>query len=106
MTAKTYCRIIQRTKKYNTKLYHTTGNVGFIKKKIHHEVTPKFAHVKGNFININDRYKSKKCILLSHLNNHVHSHKLLIKKHHYSNSFSIVGRMKTRLNNFKKPVQS
>ena len=39
--------------------------------------------LNGNFININDRFKSKKSILLSHLNNHVRSHKLLILKHYY-----------------------
>ena len=59
------------------------GSIGFIKKEIHHEVTLTFPQVKGNFINVNDRYKSEKCILLSHLNNHVRSNKLLIKKHHY-----------------------
>ena len=45
------------------------------------EVTPKFAQVKGNFININDRFKSEKSILLSHLNDHVRSYKLLISKY-------------------------
>ena len=61
-------------------LHRTSGSIGFIKKALHNEVTPKFAQVKGNFININDRFKSEKSILLSHLNNHVHSHKLLILK--------------------------
>ena len=58
-------------------------SIGFIKKALHNEVTPKFAQVKGKFININDRFKSEKSIFLSHLNNHVRSHKLLILKHHY-----------------------
>ena len=49
----------------------------------HHEVTPKFAKVKGDFRNVNDRYNLEKHILLSHLNDHVRSNKLLIKKHHY-----------------------
>ena len=72
-------------KNITSKLHRAAGSIGFIKKAIHHEATAKFAQVKGNFINVNDRYKSEKCILLSHLNDHVLSNKLLIKKHYLMN---------------------
>ena len=65
-TTKTYHQTINRIKKYNIK---STSDCG------------KFAQVKINFINVNDRYKLKKYIFLSHLNDHVRSYKLLIKKH-------------------------
>ena len=70
-------------KNITSKLHPTSRSIGFIKQALHNEVTPKFAQVKGNFININDTFKSGKSILLSHLNDHVHSYKLLISKHHY-----------------------
>ena len=53
-----------------------------MKKSLHDESTPKFAQVKGNFINSNDRFKLEKSFLSSHLNYHVCCHKLLILKHH------------------------
>ena len=71
-------------KNITSKLHPTSRSIGFIKQALHNEVTPKFAQVKGNFININDRFKSEKSILLSHLNDHVCSYKLLISKHHYT----------------------
>ena len=66
-----------------SKLHRASGSISFIKKALHNEVSPKFAQVKGNFLNINDRFKSEKSILLSHLNEHVRSYRLLISKHHY-----------------------
>ena len=78
-----YHQTIQRTENITSKLHRTARSIGFIKKALHHEVTPKFAQVKGNFINVNDIYKSEKCILLSHLRDRVRFNKLLIKKHHY-----------------------
>ena len=70
-------------KNITSKLHCTLGTIGFIKLALHNEITPKFAQVKGNFININDRFKSEKSILLSHLNDHVRSYKLLTSKHYY-----------------------
>ena len=81
---KWYCRTIQRKlKNITSKLHRTAGSIGFLKKALHHEVTAKFAQVKGNFINVDDRYKSEKCIPLSHLSDHVRSNRLLIKKYYY-----------------------
>ena len=75
--------LCKELKNITSKLHWTARSIGFIKKVLCHKVTPKFARVKGNFINVNDRYKLEKCVLLSHLNDHVCSNKLLIKKHHY-----------------------
>ena len=73
--------LYQELKNITSKLHRTSKSIDFIKKPLHNEVTPKFAQVKGNFININDRFKSEKSILLSHLNEHVRSNKLLVSKH-------------------------
>ena len=77
--------LYKELKNITSKLHWTAGSIGFIKKALHHGATPKFAQVKGNFVNVNDRYKSEKCILLSQLNDRVHSNKLLIKKDHLLN---------------------
>ena len=74
----------KEVKNITSKLHQTAQSIGFTKKALHNEVTPKLSQVKGNFINFNDRYKLEMCILLLHLNDHVGSNKLLIKKHHYS----------------------
>ena len=65
-----------------SKLHRTAGSIGFIKKALYNDITPKFAQVKGNFVNNNDRYKSERSVLLSHLNEHILSYKKLIDKHH------------------------
>ena len=72
---KRIAELYKELKNITSKLHRTAGSIGFIKKALHHEVTPKFAQVKGNFINVNDRYKSEKRILLSHLDD---SNKLLL----------------------------
>ena len=51
-----------------SKLHRSAGSIGFTKKALFNKVTPKFAQVRGNFINENDKYKSERSILLSHLN--------------------------------------
>ena len=38
-----------------SKLHWIVETIGFIKKALHYEFTPKFAQVKGNFMNVNDR---------------------------------------------------
>ena len=52
-------------KNITSKLHPTSRSIGFIKQALHNEVTPKFAEVKGNFININDRFKSERPCTLS-----------------------------------------
>ena len=60
----------------------TAGSIGFIKKALCHEITPKFAQVQGNFINKKNKYKAEKVYFLSHLNDHVCSLKRFCKKHY------------------------
>ena len=80
---KRVAELYKELKNITSKLHRTSGSIGFIKKALYNEVTPKFAQVKGNFININDRFKLEKSILLSHLNEHVRSNKLLVSKHQF-----------------------
>ena len=81
--------LYKELKNITWKLHQTAGSISFRKKTLHHEVIPKFAQVKGNFTDVSDRYKSENCILLSHLNNHVPSNKLLIKKHHPMSNYKV-----------------
>ena len=59
-TTKTYCRTVKGLKNVTSKLHRTAGSIGFMKKALHHDVTPKFGQVKGTFVNVNDRYISEK----------------------------------------------
>ena len=56
---KCIAELYKEWKNITSKLHQTARSLGFIKKALHHEVTPKFAKVKGDFINVNDRYKSE-----------------------------------------------
>ena len=58
------------------------GSIGFIKKALCHEITPKYAQVQGNFINRKNKYKAEKVYFLSYLNDHVCSLKRFCKKHY------------------------
>ena len=60
----------------------TAGSIGFIRKALCHEMTPKFAQVQGNFINKKNKYKAEKVYFLSHLNDDVCSLKRFCKKHY------------------------
>ena len=53
-----------------SKLHRSTGSIGFINKVLFNEVKPKLAQVRGNFINNNDKYKSKRILLLLLLKDH------------------------------------
>ena len=46
-------------KKVNIKVKRTAANIGFIKKVIHNQVIPKFAEVKVQFLNNNDKHDRK-----------------------------------------------
>ena len=50
-----------------------SSSIGFIYKAIYHGVTPTFAKVKGQFVNMKDKYKVEKSILQSHLTAHKHN---------------------------------
>ena len=65
----------------SSKIQRTSSSIGFIYKAIYHEVTPTFAKVKGQFVNMKDKYKAEKSILQSHLTAHKHNLKDLCIKH-------------------------
>ena len=43
-------KLYKELKNITSKLHRTAGSIGFIKKALHNEVTPKFAQVKGKNI--------------------------------------------------------
>ena len=61
-----------------SKLHWSAGSIGFIKKALFNDITPKFVEVRGNFINKNDKYKSERSILLLRVNHHVIGLKALV----------------------------
>ena len=45
-------------------------SIAFIEKALYYEVTPTFAKVKGQFINLKDQRSAEKKVSLSHLKDH------------------------------------
>ena len=72
-----YCKL----KSLSSKIQRTSSSVGFIYKAIYHEVIPTFAKVKGQFVNMKDKYKAEKSILQSHVTAHKHTLKDLCIKY-------------------------
>ena len=64
-----------------SKLHKTSASIGFIKKTLFHRVTPKFAEIKGQFINQKDRYEAERRLITSHLNKHIEDLKAIAKEH-------------------------
>ena len=54
--------VIQDLRYVMSKLHRSAASIGFTKKALFNEITPKFAQVRGNFINKNDKYKSERSI--------------------------------------------
>ena len=52
-----------KLKSLSSKIQRTSSSIGFIYKAIFHEVIPTFAKVKGQFVNVKDKYKAEKFIL-------------------------------------------
>ena len=52
-------------KKLTSKLQRTAANIAFINTALHNKVIPKFAEVKGKFLNNNDKRDSEMKILTS-----------------------------------------
>ena len=67
--------------KLSIKLHQTSASIGFIKKSLHLDVTPKFAKIKGQFINKDDQIQAERKLLVSHVVNHCKDLKNLIKIH-------------------------
>ena len=52
-------------------LHNTSGSIAFIKKALFVDVIPKFAMVKGQFINETDSLTASRKLMKSHLTKHV-----------------------------------
>ena len=65
-----------------SKLHKTTPSIGFIKKALHNNVTPKFAQIKEQFVNRHEYIQEERKLMLSHLNRHVCNLKIQIKTHY------------------------
>ena len=61
-----------------SKLHRSAGSIGFIKKALSNEVTPKLRKFWGNFINNNNKYKFERSTWLSHLHDRVIRLKTLV----------------------------
>ena len=68
---------LKELKSTTSKLQKTISNIGFIEYALYHQLTPKFANVKGQFLHAVDKWKAEKSILLSHLKIHKKSVKNL-----------------------------
>ena len=51
LLAKLVAKLYKEIKNITLKLHRTSRSIGFIKKALHNEVTPKFAEGKYDFIN-------------------------------------------------------
>ena len=61
--ANSYYKLLKFTKS----LQQAASSVGFIKKCLHHQVIPKFAHLKGQFIDEQDKIQAERNLMASHL---------------------------------------
>ena len=55
---------------------------GFIKKALYAHVTPKFAQIKGQFVNNKEKHEAKRRLMLSHVSKHWKYCKETTKEHH------------------------
>ena len=55
---------------------------GFIKKALYADVTPKFAQIKGQFVNNKKKHEAKRRLMLSHVSKHWKYCKETTKEHH------------------------
>ena len=65
--AKHYIRLNSVT----SKIQRTTSSIAFIQKALYYEVTPTFAKIKGQCINLKDQHSAEKKVLHSHLKDHI-----------------------------------
>ena len=70
-----------RLKSVTSKIQRTTSSIAFIQKALYYEVTPTFAKVKGQFINLKDQRSAEKKELLSHLKDHRFRLRKLLEEH-------------------------
>ena len=61
-----------KLKSITSKLLNTSASIAFIKKALFVDVIPKFAMVKGQFINETDSLTALRKLMKSHLIKHIH----------------------------------
>ena len=61
----TYCN---KLKKIISKLHKLSSSVALIKKALHNNITPTFAKIKGQFLNINIKSNAEKDLVRGHIN--------------------------------------
>ena len=64
-----------------SKVQRRAASIGFVKKALYQEVTPKFALVKGQFKTGRDKWKCEQRVMLPHLQHHKNTLKSLIKEY-------------------------
>ena len=64
-----------------SKVQRRAASIGFVKKALYQEVTPKFALGKGQFKTGRDKWKCEQRVMLSHLQDHKDTLKSLIKEY-------------------------
>ena len=65
----------------NENLHKTSSSIGFIKKVLHHNVTPTFAKIRGQFLNNKDQLDAERKLMISHLTQHDLKLKEITNKH-------------------------
>ena len=63
--------IYNKLYKETSKLHKTSASIGFIKKALYHQVCPKFAQIKAQYINKEDQEQAERKLMLQHLNKHI-----------------------------------
>ena len=61
---------VKEVKSTTSKLQKTASSIGFIEHALYHQITPKFANVKRQFLHAGDKWKAEKSILVSNLKAH------------------------------------
>ena len=85
----TQINLPKRTTEYYNKLYwltiklhNTAASIGFIKKALCTHITPKFAQIKGQFVNDEEKHQVERRLMLSHISKHAKCLKEMTKEHH------------------------
>ena len=87
-------------------MHKTVSSIGFITKALHNNVTPKFAQIKGQFVNRHKHIQAERKLVLSHLSKHVCNLKIEIKTHYDLDALFTLGVSEIRYKLLKKRLLS
>ena len=65
----------------SVKLHKSSSSIGFIKKCLYLNVIPKFATLRGKFLNKNEKHAAERNLSVSHSTKHINDLKQLLLKH-------------------------